>query len=82
MYIFQFGPGWLNLRISQETVVQFTDHAYFYEVLELSRSKNNLQKSRLGIHKPLAFWTVTFAARVRFFYQLNTVQPLNTRQTI
>ena len=70
------------MSISQETVSQFTHHAYFYEVLELSKPKNNLQKCRLGIHKPLAFWAITFAARVRFFYKLNTVQPLNTRKTI
>ena len=65
---FQFGPAWLNLIISQVAVVQFIHHVYFYEVLELSRPKNNLQKSRPGIHKSLAFWTVVFAARVRLFY--------------
>ena len=79
---FQFGTACLNLSISQVIFVQFIHHAYFYEVLELSRPKNDLQKSQLKIHKPLAFWTVTFAARGRLFYQLNTVQPLNTRQTI
>ena len=75
---FHINPTWLNLSISQENVVPFKHHAYFYEVLELSRLESNLQKSRLEIHKPLAFWPVTFAARVFLSAEYSTTSEYQT----
>ena len=60
---FHIDPTWLNLSISQENVVPFKHHAYFYEVLEFSRLESNLQKSSTGDPQAVSLLASDFCSK-------------------